>query len=316
MLAIPLPAFLHTLKCSLASRSVVTLRAAVASVLGLLVVSPVANADAVDPYADRWLPGISFESGIRILEADFSIDTSERGVFENDARSVFFFAGAAVQLATPVIADPGVPVRLFGRFGAATSFDGRFGATNEGAPGPLIVPPNGGTPGTPAFVNAISGQGSSTQARAEPLILSAAFGADLSFDVMGRKLHVKPSLEWIWQEDQVVGLLGFGESTNVPPADTARCPCRTGFIRVESIEDFQGIGPGLEFEVEASRVGPGLLTAYAGAKAYYALTTEVILNGTSPLTDDSREISLRATYERERWDYVVGFGFRLYWLPE
>lgn len=306
------PAVTRIEKRSLASLGVMLLLTILASTL----ISTSARADSEDPYADRWIPGISLESGIRALSADYSIDTSERGFFENDARPLFFFVGGALQLATPVIADPGPQVRLFGRFGAATSFDGRFGATNEGAPGPLIIPPNGGTTGTEPFLNAISGQGSSTQARSEPLILSASFGADLSFEVMGKKLHVKPSLEWIWQEDQVVGLLGFAESTNVPPDDPNRCPCRTGFIRAESIEDFQGIGPGLELEVEGSRVGPGLLTAYIGAKAYYALDTEVILNATARLSDDSRDLSLRAVYERDPWDYVVGFGFRLYWLPE
>jgi hypothetical protein len=279
-----------------------------------------ASAEAPDDYADRWIPGFSLESGIRSLEADYSIETSERGFFENDSRPLFFFVGGGLHLATPVVLDVEPQVRLFGRFGAATSFDGRFGATNEGAPGKLIIPVidlNGdGIPDGEPFVNTISGLGSSTQSRSEPLILSASLGADLLFEFVGRRLHVKPSIEWIWQEDQVVGLLGFAESMNVPPDDPNRCPCRTGFIRAEKIEAFNGIGPGLEFELEASRIGQGLLTVYFGAKAFYALDTEVVLNATARLSDDSGDISLRAVYERNQWDYLAGVGFRLHWLPE
>ncbi|MFK7898126.1 MAG: hypothetical protein AB8G23_20005 [Myxococcota bacterium] len=276
---------------------------------------------------DRWLPGFSLEGGIRALSTESSVDSAQRGRFKNDARPVFAYIGGAIHLATPVLYQPlaqregresfAPEIRLFGRFGAATSFDGRFRTVTEGSPGGLIIPlldnDGDGMADAEPPVAAIIGQGSSTGSTSEPLILSASFGADLAFDVRGRRLHIKPSLEWIRQEDEVVGVLGFAEAID---GDPIQCPCRTAFVRVSDREAFNGIGPGLEVELEASRLQDFLMTFYVGAKAFYSLETEIVLNGSAPFSDASGIAEIRSTYERDRWDYQVSTGFRLHWLPE
>ena len=145
------------------------------------------------------------------------------------------------------------------------------------------------------------------------MMITAGIGVDFALTVLERSVHIKPSFEWILQDDVVKGVVGYAESISAFPD---QCPCRTGFARGVSTEAFNGIGPGLEIEAEASRFGPFQISVFAAAQAYYRLDDEVVVTASGEFSDGSGLLTVRSTYERDPWDYRAGVGVRFHWLPE
>jgi hypothetical protein len=260
---------------------------------------------------ERWVPGLSAFSGLLIQGSEASIASAERGFFEDSALSVFAFVGLSAELATPALsAVPGRP-SLFVHYDASMSFDSDKAIVNDGAPGEIKVPTN--TPTPP--VAAVEGQGSATKAKTEPLVLSAGAGVAFKLRAWDRNLRIKPSFEWLWQETTVMGIATDAESLAPPPSE--QCPCRTALASASETQGFHSIGPGLEFELDAVRAGPFVMTVYTSGQAYYILGDRTIeFVGSATYSDGSRDLEFRSTYERNPWHYRAGVGLRFRWLPE
>ena len=146
------------------------------------------------------------------------------------------------------------------------------------------------------------------------MIGMAGIGADFTFEFLERQVHFRPSFEWVVQQQRVKALLGYAETA--PGSAPDICPCLTAFVVGEESEYLHGIGPGFEVGVDAGRIGPFLTNVFASVQAYYQLDRKISVTASGPLSDGSRDVSVRSTYESDRWDYRFGVGIRLDWLPE
>ena len=273
---------------------------------------------AADDATSRWVPGLAVTGGVRSIDRKASV-SSVRGDVDSESRALFGFLGADLQLATPAFEAGPVPIRIFVRGGVATSFDGEEEIANEGAPGSVVIPirdinrdgiPDGDTP-----IGAIEGIGSATAAQSEAAIWTAGLGLDLGIPIFDRVLHVKPSVEWILQSDRARALFGFAEEFPIVGREL-ECPCRTISAIAQESQTYHGLGPGLELELEASRLGDLLLTVFASGQAYYNFDREIEIRATGTSDDGSRTETLLSIYERDRFDYRAAWGFRVHWLPE
>jgi hypothetical protein len=264
----------------------------------------------------RWIPGLSALGAVLFQDSKASVSSLERGSSSSESRVVFGNVGASAELLSPALgALPGRP-RLFVRGGLSFSFDAQEAIVNDGAPGmPRIVPPVTNPNADPPVASA-TGQGSATKVETQPLVLSAGAGLAFSIKVSERRLWIKPSLEWQWLEDEVVAVLGAAESTDVVNrAD--QCPCRTLFISASEKKGFHAIGPGLELELEAGRMGPFLLSIFGSGRALNLLgQTGVDVRATGTWSDGDRDAQVRSRYDRAAWIYRMDFGLRFRWLPE
>ena len=75
-------------------------------------------------------------------------------------------------------------------------------------------------------------------------------------------------------------------------------------------------GPGLELEVESGRIGDFMSSVFLQTQAFYVTDRKVNVRGQATFDDGSRSEAFTGRYERGRWDYRVGVGLRLDWLPE
>jgi len=81
--------------------------------------------------------------------------------------------------------------------------------------------------------------------------------------------------------------------------------------RVET-HGFDGIGPGLEIEVDTVRLGPFMSSVFALGRGYHIVgTTDQSFTATNEFGETASW-----TFEPEQWMWRAGVGFRLRWVPE
>jgi hypothetical protein len=292
--------------------------------LQLAMLPTTAIADEMSPRQiaaeARWIPsGSLFSMGApQKGEARASSDASPN----LDGDSVLFpwLVGGSLELASPVVADvPGRP-RIFVHSDIAYAFATEDPVVTEGDPG---APPE--VVGNPPSVEAIENVGSEVRVEPEPLVLSAGLGAVFQFERWDRTFRIRPSLEWMYSRDRMKSVLGGGEiETPANPRSPNICgPCRTVFIEAQTEKGFHSLGPGLEVETDAGRLGDFLVSVYASGRAYRILgdrKAELTASGaweTSNGEPTTRpDTVFRTSYRREPWHYRFGFGLRVSWLPE
>ncbi len=282
-----------------------------------------------------WQPGFSFYSGLQARHGEASV-SSPRDVapgvpFRNDAETIYGFVELNLEASSPGF-GPARALRFFAHVGAAYSFDGDDNIVNEGAPGPVYVTNVKGVPNYNSPLVALNGQGSATEVRAEPLVVSAGLGLSFEFESWGRSLRVKPSVEWLWQESTITGKMGYalansdgGTAGNpLPSCDGNANPpgCPRAYLTTGSTKGFHSIGPGVELEMDAGRAGPFMLSLFVSGQFYRFLGDrgiEASAQGElSPIPDPpaSADIDLLSGYEMDPWHYRTGVGLRFRWMPE
>ena len=201
---------------------------------------------------------------------------------------------------TPGIrAVPGRP-RFFVRGDAAADLGFIRSVVKTGNPGEFEFPD--APPPIPA--QSILGQGAEVEAEVRPLLLSAGAGVAFTVDVGERRLRIKPSVEYHWDEVEVSGLV-----TNVSgPDDDLR------FVRLQGggERSYHAIGPGLEVEMDVARWGDFGMSLFLTARGFKFLgDRDIEFSDTDEMTGESA--SWR--YERASWGFQGGVGFRFRWAP-
>ena len=238
---------------------------------------------------------------------------------EGSDTSVAPLVGASLELMTPSPFDGWLRPRLFvhGDGAAAFSFErnaaGVEGPDEFGLPAG-IIPQQDGTPEVDKLEElSIVGQGSRSRIQVRRLVWSAGAGIAFGFDVLGRRVRVKPSFEYLRQELDLIGVVHRAvklEEEQVSVVDLSAF--RLLSLTREEKRSYDGIGPGLELEFDAARFGPFVSSIYLMGRGYHLFGD---LETTFSQTNEFGE-SATWTFRPDRWVWRSGVGFRFRWLPE
>lgn len=279
---------------------------------------------------ERWVPSIAFSSGVYAREAQGEVRSSGftdrlgdpdqlRPPDEGHDLVMGAWVNGSVELMTPGLAAlPGRP-RLFVHGGGGGIFGIERDLAKEGSPeefasGVATLP----SQNQPEI--GISGQGSTTTVEVQPFDIAAGAGIAFSMDVLGRRVRLKPSVEYFRETVEVSGLVQRAIRTTVP-SNVAPTEFLLVSLSAEEEKVHQGLGGGLELEVDAARAGPFLLSLFAGGQVYRVLgDRDLTLTDALQIQDDPvlQDQTIDATWEYESnpWIYRGGVGLRFRWLPE
>jgi hypothetical protein len=317
---------------------------------------------------DRWVPAFGIYSGVLGQQIEGNVSSCCRKIFtepipgappgtpprpvnpprqttlplsppaEGDDLLIVPFVGGNIELSSPGWRGlPGSP-RFFIRGDASAAFSLEKDVARDGAPDELVDPER------PNFTPAgVAGQGSTTSVRVEPLVISAGAGIAFTFEAFDRRFRIKPSVEYMREQTRVRGQVLVaqnvrpGRSQAPPPMPQTEINSTFRFLELEGEKKrwFNGIGPGLEIEMDAARAGPFMLTLYASGQAFHWLGDRNIeiepgelsvsysgphLDFPPPFNFDPDTVpndeSARWTYKRNRWGYRGGIGIRFRWQPD
>jgi len=153
-------------------------------------------------------------------------------------------------------------------------------------------------------------------------------------------------VEYMREETRVTGNVLVAQTVRVGRAATPPVPPNPAlpainstfrFIEIQGQESkwFNGVGPGLEIEMDAARAGPFMMTLYLSGQAYHWIGDRTVtidpgelsvsysgpgLAFPPPIGFDPATVPNNETadwgYKRNRWGYRGGVGIRFRWQPE
>jgi hypothetical protein len=242
------------------------------------------------------------------------------------------FVGASLELMAPALPIPTSP-----RFFVSGEILPSFGSTRtlaiQGDPGCIRGP----EPGAPCAVDEVPGErqvpfaeglanGQGTEVQSEVGLLAYGANAGVAFPVQlfGRQLRIKPSAGWIRWEVEASGRVSDAACSPVSRCTNvyATTPPQIGFLRDSQLtasgsDWFDGIGPGLDVEVDTGRFGPIGSALFLGARAYAVLGERTISFGTTQTFSDALGNDVEtANFETtvDPWLYRAHVGIRFQWL--
>jgi hypothetical protein len=197
----------------------------------------------------------------------------------------------------------------------------------------------------------ILGQGSQTTAEIDTLVFGAAVGVAFPFELRGRPLRVKPSFGWIRYKIDVEGRMLRATCALYDPTNLESNACisfdvvgpdagpdgQHGFTReivlgAQGSQSFNGIGGGLDIEMDVWRVGQFGVSLFLGGRFYRTLGDRTVdLSDEAEFPAETREPSAidppfnaaflpantftaKWSFEVDPWMYRAGLGLRLHWL--
>ena len=295
--------------------------------------------------ADRWIPSLALEGGISFQkwDADVSSQACRDCAFDDpgadpeplqpggagDDRDSTALIGIQLELMSPQLPIPGSP-RFFIGGEIAPTFGNERDIVSRGQPGSIGSP---STNENTRFSDAIAtGQGSTVTMKRDELTFGLSAGLAFPFELFGRELEIRPSLNWTRFDVELDGfvsdadckLVTFGNVTSTQ-CNSPGPPVPAGFLRQTQIrtstdETFDGIGPGLHVEMKAGRVGPLGTTVFAGARFFRLLGDKDVEIRSAPTTVSDElgtdQTAARFGFEVDDWIYRFGVGIRLQWLGD
>ena len=325
-------------------RKGVTVFGAIGAVFALGALSPlvsIANdADepeqrAVQAGEDRWVPSLAITGGITIQDQQGSADsflddmnsTPLRGLVQGDDNAVSPFVGGSLELMAPALPIPTRP-RPFVSGEILPTFASNRDLAVEGNPSCVRGPePNapcakspGGLSGASFTSDTANGQGTSLIAQVDTLVIGANFGVAFPFEVRDRQLRIKPSFGWINYEvdaDALVVDAACGNPNSVPPSLRCNDFLRETVLAASESQRFNGIGPGLDIEMDAAKIGPIGVSLFLGGRAYAIVGDRTMSFSTSKSFDDQLGMGVaigQFEVEVDPWMYRAHVGIRFQFL--
>jgi hypothetical protein len=232
--------------------------------------------------------------------------------------SIAPLVGASLELMTPSPFDGWLRPRLFvhGDGAAAFSFErnaaGREGPDEFALPSGIIPTPDDDPTHQPLEELSIVGQGSRSRIQVRPAVWSAGSGIAFTLDVLGRRVRIKPSLEYLHQEMDLIGVVHRAVKLKEPEVSIVDLQdFRLLSLTREEKRSYDGIGPGLELEIDTSRLGPFQSSVYLMGRGCHLFGD---LDTTFSQTNEFGETATW-TFKPDPWVWRSGVGFRLRWLP-
>jgi hypothetical protein len=308
-------------------------------VAGVLLAAPV---HAARDESEMWVPALAFYSGVVGQKAEGSITSGPvlgpalpganraelRPPTSGDDLMMTPFTTASIEVMTPALVSGFGRPRVFVHGDAGPSFAFTRVLAREETPGAACtfadpIPAECATTAlnpilriTPRESN-ILGQGSQLTAEVRPWLFSAGAGVAFTVPVGERRLRIKPSIEYMRQEVEVTGSVFRAVATGPTVAFPANPPLPTipGFrgavLTATTSEDFHGVGPGLEIEMDTRRAGPFLLALFISGQAYRFLGDGEIRMSASNEFGETADW----TYQQNPWAYRGGVGMRFRFVP-
>jgi len=274
----------------------------------------------------RWVPSFSLISGLAAQKIEGHINTTDvLGPQDTDpsganpaqpllpgapvterTRMMTPFVGVALEVMTPAWSSlPGKP-RAFAHGDVGYAFGPDYNVPMVGDPGVFRASPRI----TPITEGTILGQGGRMTVSVAPLWLMAGAGVAFTLDAWERALRIKVSAEYVREEVEIRGLVRRAVALS------NSSPTLAGFrpVTLTAAENviYDGIGPGLEFEVDTARTGPFVLALYLGVKAWRYLDNEKVLLSDTNVWDESATW----TFLKNDWGFGGTLGLRFRWVPE
>ncbi len=295
----------------------------------------------------RWVPSLAIMGGATIQEQRGSAGSvlfedmnpnpvPLQGFVDGDDLATSPFVGGSLEVMTPALPLPTRP-RLFLSGEILPTFASDRDIALKGDPG-CIRGPRLGAPCTKDITvfsaatfaeDAANGQGSRTSAQVDTLVFGASLGVAFPVRVAKRQLRIKPSVGWISYEVDAEGLVvdaacdPVTQCTDtvipIPPFPPIVTP---GFLRETTLtggasQRFNGIGPGLDVEMDAVRYGPLGVSLFLGGRAYRVLGDRTFGFGASQSFDDQLGMDVAVAaweVEVDAWMYRAHVGIRFQWL--
>jgi hypothetical protein len=228
--------------------------------------------------------------------------------------SITPMVGGSLELMTPRLLDSVVRPRLFARGEFAYAFAFERNLAGEESPGEFAAPIQVRQTATDTEELSVKGQGSRARMQVRPVVLSLGSGVAFSFDLFDRRIRLKPSIEYLHYELDLIGVVRRAVKLRTPAAINTLAPDDFRLISLTQVEQrsYDGVGPGLELEVDATRVGPFISSIYIMGRGYKVFGD---LDTTLAATNEFGETA-SWKFEPDSWVWRSGVGFRLRWSPE
>jgi hypothetical protein len=238
---------------------------------------------------------------------------------EGDDTSVAPLVGASLELMTPTLFDGWVEPRLFVHGDGALAFSFERNVAGVEGPDEFALPPGIiAQPDDDPTVQkleelSIVGQGSRSRIQVRRFVWSAGTGIAFTVEVLGRRVRVKPSLEYLHQEMDLIGVVHRAVKLRQPEVSIVDLrDFRLLSLTREEQRSYDGVGPGLELEVDTSRLGPFVSSIYLMGRGYHLFGD---LDTTFSQINEFGETATW-TFRPDSWVWRGGVGMRLRWLPE
>ena len=237
--------------------------------------------------SQRWVPAFAIQSHLISQRAKGSLESSQRppdapgSVTSDDGWLVDPSIGLSFELSTPQFAEVFGRPRAFAHAGASYAIGSTLTLAQEGAPGEFVEPPI--DPTRPDLVQritaeAVAGQGTRNRAEIQPLVISAGAGVAFSFDLRGRRVRLKPSLEYIREDIEGSGEMRNAAGIRSSVGGVVVVPFEYTVLSSSQKKTLHGLGGGLEIEMDATRAGAFLISIFAGGQVYV-----LVSRGTDPV---------------------------------
>lgn len=314
-----------------------------------LAAAPAAAEDRSEADLARWVPGLAFSYDMLQHKAHGDITTSnvlgppqppyfpggctERTPFNTPFQTgglctnsplqiappttggdtdIGALVNASLELATPRLIDSFLSPRLFAHVDVAIAFGFERTLAGERKPGVFSVEPL--QPNVAEYSEGqIDGQGSRAKIQLRSVVAGAGGGVAFTTDVFGHTLRLKPSVEYLYEQVDLIGAVHRAvKLSRFPRFPRALSDFRLITLTEESTEDLHGVGGGLEVEMDAGRLGPVMMSIFASGRAYYFLGN---LRHTFYAENEFGE-NATWNFALDPWSYRGAVGARFRWLPE
>jgi hypothetical protein len=314
-------------------------RAAFAAIAALAIAVPFrAGADeAQELELGRWAPSLAFDFDVLGERAEGAIQTNNVnevpapfcGITNQDQfgcpnspleitpssasddTSVAPIVGLSLELMTPRLLEDYFSPRLFAHVDAGISFGFERNAAGERAPGPFFADPLSPSEFDIAELS-VAGQGSRAKFQVKPWVFGAGAGVAFTSTVFERTIRVKPSFEYFRHEIDLIASVRRAVKLVDPTVDLSLSGFRLIELTADSEETFDALGAGVEVEIDASRLGPFVMSVFAMGRGY-----KFTGNLRHTLTDVNERGEMAIWhYEFDPWMWRAGVGARFRWSPE
>jgi hypothetical protein len=162
----------------------------------------------------------------------------------------------------------------------------------------------------------------------DTFVFSGGLGVAFTADIGERRVRIKPSVEALRETIVAEGIvnqvvldprdfpLPFIDPDQPQLGRKSPClqsgqGCRAISLKGSANDDYWGVGPGLEIEMDAARTGPMVFSLYTSGAAYRMLgDLDLEFTGTNEFGETGF-----FTYEMDEWAFRAGVGVRVRVAP-